>query len=86
MIFAMASRAVPAIQATLFLLASKAIRPPATKPRCSWMVLRTYRASRSPLDSSISVRIASSSPPNSSMSAAVRCTYRLMSAIAMRRS
>ena len=40
-ILAAASIAVPATQATLFLLAIKVIRPPAANARCNWMVLRT---------------------------------------------
>ena len=83
MIFESVSRPTPASHAGRRRLAKSTARPPISSERCRRMTLRTYRASFSPRDSSMSRRIASSSRPSASMSASVRCAYSLTSAIAM---
>src|SRR4051795_7407683 len=82
-ILATPSIAVPASQAGFHRLASRVTRAVAASPRWTLIIRLMYAASASPRDSSISVRIASSSRPSSSTSSEVRWAYCPTSLIAM---
>src|SRR3954451_13383353 len=82
-ILATPSIAVPASQAGFHRLASRVTRAVAASPRWTLIIRLMYAASASPRDSSISVRIASSSRPSSSTSSGVRWAYWVTSLIAM---